>query len=133
MEYFEVNRTEQLPSALERIVASRPDAFLFLQGPVFYARVSEIAAMALERKLPSIATIPAWVEREGLLAYYPDTDDILRRTVTYIERILRGAKPADLPVEQPTRFRFDINLKTAKAIGLKIPQSVLVQADLVIE
>jgi len=133
MDYFGVTRTEQLPSALERIAATRPDGLIYLQDDVFYGRAREISAMALERKIPSIGTVPFWVDVQGLLTYCPDVYEIMRRNADYVVRILRGAKPSDLPVEQPTRYGLGVNLKTARAIGATIPHSVLAQADRVVE
>lgn len=133
IEYFSVAQTEQLAPTLKRIAGSRADALIHLQSPVFYYRIAEVAAMALEKKLPSIATIPTWVDRGGLLAYHPSIAVGMKRIASYIDRILRGAKPAELSVEMPTEYRFHINLKTAAAIGVPIPASVRVLANRVIE
>jgi len=83
--------------------------------------------------LPSIYGLREYVEAGGLMVYSPNTLELERRSATYVDKILKGAKPADLPIEQPTRFELVINLKTAKALGLTIPQSVLLRADQVIE
>lgn len=133
LQNFDVTRAEHVPAALERIAASRPDGFLFVQDPVVEPRIPEIVAFARKHKLPSIGSAPRWTNLGGLLGYFPDSLNLIGRTASYVDRILRGAKPADLPVEQPTMYQLEVNLQTAKAIGLTIPQSLLVRADRVIE
>jgi putative ABC transport system substrate-binding protein len=93
----------------------------------------QILALALKNRLPTISGPREFVEAGGLMAYGPHFPDLFRRAATYVDRILKGAKPADLPIEQPTKFEFAVNLKTAKALGLVIPPSLLLQADQVIE
>jgi len=89
--------------------------------------------VAAKNKLPAIYSTPGFVDAGGLMSYGPDVSDNFRRAATYVDKILKGAKPADLPVEQPTKFEFVINLKTAKQIGLTMPPSVLARADRVIK
>jgi putative tryptophan/tyrosine transport system substrate-binding protein len=101
-------------------------------GPYMAAR-QRIAELAVKHRLPTFFPWREHVEAGGLMSYGPDISDLYRRAAIYVEKILKGAKPADLPVEQPTRFELVINLKTAKALGLTIPQSVLLRADQVIE
>jgi putative ABC transport system substrate-binding protein len=93
----------------------------------------QILALALKSRLPTVSGPREFVQAGGLIAYGPDYPDLFRRTATYVDKILKGAKPADLPVEQPTKFEFVINRRTARALGLTIPQSLLLQADQVIE
>jgi putative ABC transport system substrate-binding protein len=100
---------------------------------VFLRNLKRIADLAGKSRLPSIFHITEFVESGGLMAYGPDRSDLFRRAATYVDKILKGAKPADLPVERPTKFEFAINLKTAKQLGLTIPQSVLYRADKVIK
>jgi putative ABC transport system substrate-binding protein len=133
MQYFDATRPEEIAGALQRIAASRPDSLYVANDPVVSSRMSEITAFALERKLPSIGTSEIFVAAGGLLYYGPDFPRIIERTMSYVDRILRGAKPADLPIEQPTYFELIVNTKTARALGLKIPQSILLRADRVIE
>src|SRR5262249_33223796 len=92
-----------------------------------------ITELALHHKLPAIFDFPTFVADGGLISYGADTLQMFRRTATFVDKILKGAKPADLPIEQPTKFTLAINLKTAKALGLTVPQSLLQRADEVME
>ena len=109
------------------------DAALVLTSPTAVANLSSVAQLALRHHLPTALGARAYPEVGGLMSYGSNPADQFRRAAAYVDKILRGAKPADLPVEQATRFEFVINLKTAKALGLRIPQSLLVRADQVIE
>lgn len=129
VEHFDVTRVDRLAATLERIAASRPDALFFVQDPVLEPRMSEIAAFALRSGLVSIGSTGTWPALGGLLAYGADTTEVYKRAAGFIDRILRGAKPADLPVEQPTKFELAVNLKTAKALGITLPPSILARAD----
>ncbi len=100
---------------------------------VFTAHRTQIAELALKNRLPTVSGLREFVEAGGLMAYGAHTGDLHRRAATYVDKILKGAKPADLPVEQPTKFELVINLKTAKALGLGIPQSLLLRVDEVIQ
>jgi ABC-type uncharacterized transport system substrate-binding protein len=122
-----------VPSALDRIAASRVDALWYSNAPVLRQKASEIAAFALKQRIPSVASVAQFADFGGLLAYAPDVERFYDRTASYVDRILKGARPADLPVEEPTKFNLVINLNTVKALGLTIPRSVLVRADRVIE
>jgi putative tryptophan/tyrosine transport system substrate-binding protein len=101
--------------------------------PALIGEQKRIAELAIKQRLPTIFEGPTWVEAGGLMSYSADEADMFRRAARYVDKILKGAKPADLPVEQPTKFELVINLKTAKQIGVTIPQSVLYQADRVIK
>jgi putative tryptophan/tyrosine transport system substrate-binding protein len=101
-------------------------------GPTYTER-QRIAELALQHRIPTVALLRELPAAGGLMSYGPDLHDIYRRGAGYVDRILRGAKAAELPVEQPTRFALVINMKTAKALGLSIPQAVLLRADEVIE
>jgi len=119
--------------AFARIVRERPDALLVPNTTSNYARRLLIVDFATKSRLPGMYPFRDFTEAGGLMSYGLDYRDQFRRAATYVDKILKGAKPADLPVEQPTKFELVINLKTAKALGLKIPQSVLVRADEVIQ
>ena len=133
LQYFDVSARGEVKAVLDRIAASHIDALWVSGSPLARAHQDEIAAFALKQKLVSVGAIPTYAEIGGLLTYSPDTKESFDRTASYVDRILKGAKPADLPAEQPTRFNLVINLKTAEALGIKIPQSLLVRADRVIE
>jgi ABC-type uncharacterized transport system substrate-binding protein len=111
----------------------RADAVLVLSSPVLFSQRKQIADLAIKSRLPTISSWPEFVEDGGLMTYSASIHDLFQRAATYVDKILKGAKPADLPVEQPTKFRLVVNLKTAKALGLTIPPSLLGRADQVIE
>ena len=131
--YFDVAHGDEIPRALDRIAATRPDALYFVVEAVTGSRIREVAAFALERKLLSVGTAPQWVNAGGLLYYGPDLVHSLERTANYVDRILRGSRPAELPIELPTRFEMAVNAKTARAIGYSVPPALLARADKVIE
>ena len=122
-----------IDTAFAAMATKRVDGVLILRDALFATQAARIAALAVKGKLPTMHGFPAAAEAGVLLAYGTSTRDSFRRAATYVDKIFKGAKPADLPVEQPTKFELVINLKTAKAIGLTIPQSVLLRADHVIE
>ena len=130
---YPVRRPDEWPMLFERIAANGVDALMVEYGPLVRNHYAEIASFAIKRKLPAIGPEAQFARAGGLLYYGPDAEELLPRTVSYIDRILRGARPADLPVEMPTRYLTTINLRTARAIGHTIPQSVLLRADEVIE
>src|SRR5262249_60616193 len=99
---------------------------------MFFVHRARLAELALKKRLPSMSTQWQWVDAGGLVSYAPSFPDQWRRAATYVDKILKGAKPADLPIEQPPKFELVINLKAAKALGLTIPQSLLVRADQII-
>jgi putative ABC transport system substrate-binding protein len=111
----------------------RADALIILPGPLLALHRKRVVALAGKSRLPAIYPHTEFVDDGGLLFYGPDFVDLFRRAAIYVDKILKGAKPADLPVEQPTKFEFVINLKTAKQIGLEIPPNVLARADTVIK
>jgi putative ABC transport system substrate-binding protein len=104
-----------------------------LPDPVFGNELAQISRLAADNRLPALYVRREFAEAGGLLAYGPSFSDNYRRAATYVDKILKGAKPADLPVQQPTKFELVVNLKTAKALRLTIPQSVLLRADEVIQ
>ena len=130
---FEATSPEAIDSALERIARQQPEALLQIGDSMLFQHRARIAAFALKQRLPSISTSSEGAESGFLLAYGADRPDMYRRAATYVTKILAGAKPAELPVEQPTKFHLVINLKTAKALGIVIPQSLLLRADELIQ
>src|SRR5262245_4936769 len=100
---------------------------------MFLRERRRLVDLAAKHRLPAVYTVKEYVDAGGLMTYGPNLADVVRRAAAYVDKILKGAKPADLPVEQPTKFELVINLKTAKALGLTIPQSVLLRADQVIQ
>jgi putative ABC transport system substrate-binding protein len=126
--------TKDIEPAFRAAVEGRADAVLeIISGPIRSARRKEIAELAVKSRLPVIYESAAHVEAGGLMSYGVSLTDLHRHAATYVDKILKGAKPADLPVEQPTKFEFVINLKAAKQIGLTIPPNVLARADRVIK
>lgn len=133
LQFVDARSPDELPSALAAARSGGAQALLVIGNPVNFRGARVIAAFALEHRLPSIFDERAFVEAGGLLSYAPSFNDLFRRAAGYVDRIVKGAKPADLPVEQPTKLELVINLKTARALGLDLPQSVLLRADRVIE
>jgi len=128
-----LRRTTEIEKAWNRILPDRPQAVLALTAPVVFQEQARIAALAREHRLPSICPFSTYAERGGLMAYGPDFPTMWRQTAGYVDRVLRGAKISELPVERPLKFVLNVNRKTAKALGLTIPPSVLLGADKVIE
>jgi putative tryptophan/tyrosine transport system substrate-binding protein len=126
---FEVRTAQELDHAFEAIAKERPDAFIMLADRVFLHSRARIVDFAAHNRIPAAYAYRELVEAGGLMSFGPNYADMHRRAATYVHKILRGAKPGDLPVELPTKFELVINVATAKALGLAIPQSVLVRAD----
>jgi len=124
---------QDFTSASAAVAKERPEALLVLPDPLNFAHRSQIVSFAASHRLPGMYPETEYVEAGGLVAYAADLASLFRRAGGYVDKILKGTKPADLPVEQPTKFELVINLKTAKALGLTIPQSILLRADRVIE
>src|SRR5215475_8180316 len=120
-------------SVLQQAVNRRANAFVVLSSPTVWRHRTRVLEFAAKNRLPAIYPSSQFVDLGGLMSYGPDYRDLLRRTAYYVDKILKGAKPSDLPVEQPTKFDLVINLETAHQIGLTIPQSVLYRADRVIK
>jgi putative ABC transport system substrate-binding protein len=128
-----MHRGGDIETALATIVRDRPDALLLTADPLILQHLKRIAEFAVRHRLPTASYARPMLDDGCLMSYGPNIGDLMRRTVQYADKILKGAKPADLPVEQPTRFELAINLATAKALGLTIPQSVLARADEVVQ
>jgi putative tryptophan/tyrosine transport system substrate-binding protein len=124
---------EDFPRAFAEIKRRQADALTVLSSPVFAAERRRIAELAIKNRLPTVFAFRSYVDAGGLMSYGPNIADLFRRAAAYVDKILKGAKPADLPVEQPTTFELVVNLKTAKALGLTIPSSMLGRANHVIE
>jgi putative tryptophan/tyrosine transport system substrate-binding protein len=129
----EVRDANDFASAFETLARAQPNALVILNAPLMSIQTARIAELALRQKLPSIFPDRSFPAAGGLMSYGPSFDAIVTRAAGYIDRIFRGEKPADLPVEQPTKFELVINLKTAKSLGLSVPPALLALADEVIE
>ena len=132
LQLLEFRGPDQVEGALAAITTTRPDGLIVPADAAAFQERARIIAFAAKNRLPTIYPQRETVEAGGLMAYGPNAIDSWRRAATYVDKILKGAKPADLPVEQPTRFELVINMKTAKALGLTIPPSLLLRADEVI-
>jgi putative tryptophan/tyrosine transport system substrate-binding protein len=131
---LEVSTAEDLDRAFAALTGERVQAFIVAAANiVMFARRAAIAQFAQSNRLPSMYAAKEYVDAGGLMSYGASVSDMFRRSALYVDKILKGAKPGDLPIEQPTKFEFVINLKTAKALGLTIPPSLLLRADQVIE
>jgi putative tryptophan/tyrosine transport system substrate-binding protein len=128
-----VSRAEELDRVLTSLTISNVDGLITLADPFFTAHRQRIVDLARAARLPTMLHWREFVEAGGLLSYGPDNVDLYRRAASFVDKILKGAMPGALPIEQPTKFVLAINLKTAKALGITIPQSVLFRADEVIE
>jgi putative tryptophan/tyrosine transport system substrate-binding protein len=131
-QFLDVVGPQDTEAAFRAAGKGRADAVLVLNSPVFNSQRTQIIDLAAKNRLPTIYWAPEFVEAGGLMTYSVSFPDLFRRAATYVDKILKGTKPADLPVEQPKKFDFIINLKPAKQIGLTIPPSVLARADRVI-
>jgi putative ABC transport system substrate-binding protein len=129
----EVRDAEELEPAFTTMARERASGVVLVPSSFLVTYGSQIAELATKRRLPMLAWTDTLVLRRALMSYGPSTSDVLRRAGGHVAKILNGAKPGDLPVEQPTKFELVINLKTAKALGLTIPQTFLQRADQVIE
>jgi ABC-type uncharacterized transport system substrate-binding protein len=127
------NPSSDLRSAFATAAKDRADAVFVVTTATFFRERGQIARLAIDHRLPAVFALKEFAEAGGLMSYGTNLPAMLRRAAVYVDKILKGAKPADLPVEQPTKFELVINLKTAKALGLTIPQTLLLRADQVIE
>jgi len=129
----EVRDSRELERALAAMDRDRPEALVLLADPLTLSQRLRIVEFTTAERIPAMYEVSQFVEAGGLMSYGPDVNAVVRRSAIYVDKILKGAKPGDLPIEQPTKFELVINLKTASALGIAIPQAVLVQADRVIE
>jgi putative ABC transport system substrate-binding protein len=130
---IEIRDPGELDNAFAAMTTARLDAIFVPSNAMFYQHRARLAHLAAKTRLPAMWGLREHVEAGGLMAYAGDLNDLARRAATYVDKILKGAKPGDLPVEQPTKFELVINLMTARALGLTIPQTLLLRADRVIE
>jgi putative tryptophan/tyrosine transport system substrate-binding protein len=133
LQFVEARGPADLDRAFSDMTRARAGALTVLPSNMFLREHRRLVDLAAKHRLPAVYTVKEYVHAGGLMAYGPNLADVVRRAATYVDRILKGAKPGDLPVEQPTKFDLVINLKTARALGLTIPPSVLARADEVIE
>jgi putative tryptophan/tyrosine transport system substrate-binding protein len=129
----EVRTGEELEGAFATVTRERLGAILSLSDPMTFFHRARLAELAMKHRLPSMHGVRGYADAGGLMSYWAHTGDLYRRVVSYVDRILKGSRPAELPVEQPTRFQLVVNLRTAKALGRTIPQSLLQRADEVLD
>ena len=132
IQYLKLQDSKELGSVFQEASQGRADAIVVLENPLTLSNRKEVIDFAAKSRLPAIYPWAEFVDEGGLMTYTASRTDLFRRAATYVDKILKGAKPADLPVEQPTKFEFVINLRTAKEIGLTIPPRMLARADRVI-
>jgi putative ABC transport system substrate-binding protein len=133
LQVLEARAPSDFAGAFSAMTKERAGGVIVLTSSMFYDQRTRIAELAARSRLPAIYTVKEYAEAGGLMAYGVNLGESFRRAASYVDKVLKGVRPADLPVEQPTKFDLVINLKTAKALGLTIPQSVLARADQIIE
>ncbi len=133
LDLVDLRAPDQIEDALAAVVRHRADALLIMPESAFFAHATRINEVAIKHRFPTIALIREFTQRGSLMSYGPSIPDLVKRSATFIDKILKGANPADLPIEQPTKFELVINMKTAKALGLTIPEPLLVRADELIQ
>lgn len=129
LETIEVLRYDALDGALQTITTRHADALYIFEDPIFISGTNKIIAFAAKNRLPAIYGAAEFVRRGGLVSYGTSHRHLFQRAAWFVDRILRGARPAELPTEQPTEFELAVNLRTAKALGLTIPEPILLRAD----
>ena len=133
LQVLEARGPDTFDSAFQAMTTERAQAVLVLADPMTFAHRRRLADLALEHRLPMMGSLRGYAEAGSLMSYWANGADLSRRAASYVDRILKGARPGDLPIEQPTKYEFVANLKTAKALGLTIPQSLLLRADELIQ
>jgi putative ABC transport system substrate-binding protein len=133
LQLFNVKEAQDLLNAFSEMTRRRPGALLIVLDTIIAPYRQLIAEFAVNNRVPSILALRDYVEWGGLLSYGPSLPELYRRAASYVDRVLKGTRPSDLPIEQPAKFELVISLKTAKTLGLTIPQSVLLRADHVIK
>jgi putative ABC transport system substrate-binding protein len=130
---MELQRPEDFKDAFARVARQRPDAITMVADRFLLAHRTQIVDFVAKTRLPAIYPYRDFVVAGGLMSYAPSYEDLFRRSATYVDKILRGARPSDLPIEQPTKFELLVNLRAAKALGVVIPPSILLRADQFVE
>jgi putative ABC transport system substrate-binding protein len=133
LDSLEVRSGDLFDAAFARALNADDSAVMVMPAAEVVVHRKQISDLALANRLPSIFFLPEFVQSGGLMSYGPDRSDLFRRAAAYVDKILKGASPSDLPVEQPTKFQLVINLKTARALGLVVPPTLITRADEVIE
>ncbi|HVE49705.1 MAG TPA: ABC transporter substrate-binding protein [Casimicrobiaceae bacterium] len=133
LQVLKVRGPDAFDGAFQAMTTERTQAVLVLADPMTFFNRRRLADLAIQHRLPMMGGLPDYAEAGSLMSYWADTTDVYRRAASYVDRILKGAKPGDLPIEQPTKFEIVANLKTARTLGITIPRSVLERADRVIE
>jgi putative ABC transport system substrate-binding protein len=133
LQFVEARGPADFDRAFSDMTRARAGALTVFSSNMFFGERRRLVDLAAKNRLPTVYTLKEFVDAGGLMAYGPNAADLFRRAAVYVDKILKGAKPGDLPVEQPTKFELVINLKAAKALGLTVPQSVLARADEVIQ
>jgi len=134
LETFEVRGPEEFDSAFSAMAKARAQGLVLAhQDPLFHVHAQRLASLALKGRLPTVFYLQDFAEQGGLISYAPNYQDLFRRAAIYVDKILKGVKPGDLPVEQPQKFELIVNAKTARALGLTIPSSLLARADGIIQ
>jgi putative tryptophan/tyrosine transport system substrate-binding protein len=128
-----VRKPDDFDGALALVTRDRAEAMIVVSSRLIFLRQAQILEFAAKNKIPIATGWGAWVQNGALLSYGPNIDEIVRQSASHVDKILRGAKPADLPIEQPTRFDLVVNLKTARALNLTVPPSLIARADRIVE
>jgi putative ABC transport system substrate-binding protein len=133
LQFLPVRSPDEFDKTYQAMLTKRAQAILVLADPMTFVHRRQLTNLAVKHGLPAMGSLRAYAEAGSLLSYWAEGTTLFRRVASYVDKILKGAKPGDLPVEQPTRYELVVNLKTAKALGLTIPRSLLLRADQVIE
>jgi putative ABC transport system substrate-binding protein len=133
LQLFDVKQAQDLLNAFSQMTKQRPDALLIVMDTIVAPYRQLIAEFTVTNRVSSIMALRDYAEWGGLMSYGPSLPELYRRLAAYVDRLLKGAKPSDLPIERPTTFELVINLKTARALGLTVPQSLLLRADELIQ
>jgi putative ABC transport system substrate-binding protein len=133
LDVLEIRSTDEVDAALSAVVSGGSKAMAMLSSPIVRNSSKQIAEFTMKNRLPAISPFRPFADSGGLISYGPDLEDFFRRCATYVDKILKGARPGDLPIEQPIKFELVVNTRTAKVLGLTIPQSVLLRADEVLQ